>query len=118
MTPFAIGAFFDIRDLEKIKPELIILYFEPELARTSTYEADLGTYHGVASHMRPFIEVREFLDFQREMSAMFDDSLKEVPLMIEIVGIERQKNQVVVKGLLPFLDELDLEGEDPNIIKM
>ena len=112
MTQYIIGDFKDMRTLEKVTSELIILYFEPELARNSTYEKDLASHQGIPSHMCPFIEISEFLDFQREMSPMFDDSLASVPLMIEITGIEDYEGRTVIKGLLPFLDEIDFEEEE------
>jgi len=112
MTQYTIGDFKDIRTLEKSTPEVVILYFEPELARNSTYKKDLATHQGIPAHMCPFIEISDFFDFQREMSPIFDDSLAVVPLMIEIVGIEEHEGRTIVKGLLPFLDEIDFEEED------
>jgi len=109
MTQYAAGNFRDIRTLEKSTSEVVILYFEPDLARNSTYKEDLAAHQGIPTHMRPFIEISEFFDFQREMSPMFDDSLASVPLMIEIIGIEEYEGQTIVKGLLPFLDEMDFE---------
>ena len=112
MTQYTVGDFRDIRTLEKSTPELVILYFEPELARNSTYKDDLAAFQGIPAHMCPFIEISEFLGFQREMSPVFDDSLASVPLMIEIVGTEEHKGRTIVKGLLPFLDEMDFEEEE------
>jgi hypothetical protein len=112
MTHYIVGDFSDIRTLEKSTSELVILYFEPELARNSTYKKDLIAHRGIPAHMCPFIEISEFLDFQREMSPVFDDSLAAVPLMIEIVGIEEDEGRTIVKGLLPFLDEIDFEEEE------
>ena len=107
MTQFTAGDFKDIRTLEKNTPEIIILYFEEELARNSTYKKDLSAFQDIPAHMCPFIEINEFLAFQREMSPVFDDSLAAVPLMIEIIGIEEHEGNIIVKGLLPFLDEMD-----------
>jgi hypothetical protein len=107
-----VGDFCDIRTLEHVTPERVILYFEPELAQNSTYAKDLATHADIPVHMCPFIEISEFLSFQREMSPMFDDSLAVVPLMIEIVGIEEHEGVSYIKGLLPFLDEVDFEGEE------
>ena len=111
MTLFAIGDFKDIRTLEHVTPERVILYFEPDLARNSTYAKDLAEFLDVPEHMRPFIDIAEFFDFQREMSPVFDESLAIVPLMVEIVGVETYEGNFVIKGLLPFLDELEFEEE-------
>ena len=112
MTQYTVGDFVDIRALEKLTPELVILYFEPVLARDSTYREDLACCEGIPPHMCPFIEISEFFDFQREMSPMFDESLASVPLMVEICGIEEHEGRTVIKGLLPFLDEMDFEEEE------
>ena len=112
MRRYAVGDFCDIRTLERVTPERVILYFEPDLARNSTYAQDLASHVGIPAHMCPFIEISEFFGFQREMSPMFDDSLTAVPLMVEIVGIEEHEGVSHIKGLLPFLDEVDFEGEE------
>lgn len=106
------GKKVDIRILEAIarKGDIkIILYFEEGLARSSTYQQDLSTYAKDPEHERPFIEIISFLTFQREMSPIFDDALTSVPLMITILSAnEEQNGLLVVKGILPFLDEMDL----------
>lgn len=108
LTP---GKKVDIRVLEAIarKGDLwIILYFEEDLARSSTYLQDLTSYAANPEHERPFIEIVSFLTFQREMSPVFDDALSTVPLMITIVSVDEDLDgKPVVKGILPFLDEMD-----------
>ena len=106
------GKKVDIRVLEAIarKDEVkIILYFEEDLARTSTYANDLITYADAPEHERPFIECVSFLKFQRDMSPSFNDALAMVPLLITIISVdEKQNGKPVIKGILPFLDEMDL----------
>ena len=42
------------------------------------------------------------------MSPVFDDALSTVPLMITIVSVDEDLDgKPVVKGILPFLDEMD-----------
>lgn len=117
MTPTAPDVFepgkkVDIRVLEAIAlngAQLIILYFEEDLARTSTYTQDLLTYRESPEHERPFVELLSFLKFQREMSPYFNDALTTVPLIITIVSNSEDHEGIpVIKGILPFLDEMDL----------
>jgi hypothetical protein len=107
-----IGKKVDIRVLEAIvrKGDVsIILYFEENLAKTSTYGEDLKEYGVFPEHERPFIEMVSFLNFQREMSPCFDDALSTVPLIITICSNSEEYNgKSVVKGILPFLDEMEV----------
>ncbi|HWQ66828.1 MAG TPA: hypothetical protein VN372_08160 [Methanospirillum sp.] len=109
---FEPGKKMDIRVLEAIARAgdiSIILYFEEDLARNSTYAKDILDHPRSPEHERPFIEILAFLDFQREMSPYFNDALTTVPLMVTLVSAEEQyEGRTIVKGILPFLDELDL----------
>lgn len=106
------GKTIDVRVLEAIAMQeevRIILYFEDDLARTSTYEKDLVAYAQYPEHECPFIEIRSFLKFQREMSPYFNEALTTVPLIITIAShTERYNGKPVIKGVLPFLDEMDV----------
>lgn len=106
------GRKVDIRVLEAIAlqgTQKIILYFEEDLVRSSWYEQDLKTYGGIPEHERPFIEIGAFLRFQREMSPYFDAALTTVPLQVSIISTsDSHEGKSVIKGLLPFLDEIDL----------
>jgi hypothetical protein len=109
---FEPGRKIDIRVLEAIAMQdevQIILYFEDELARSSRYEHDVQTYMRDPEHERPFIEIKSFLKFQREMSPYFNEALITVPLMVTIVSTTESYNgSPIIKGVLPFLDELDV----------
>jgi len=102
----------DIRVLEAIARTgdvRIILYFEEDLARTSTYQQDMITYGASSEDERPFIEIIAFMSFQRRMSPCFDDALTTVPLIVTIVSVDEVDGGLpVIKGILPFLDEMDL----------
>lgn len=106
------GREVDIRVLEAVSlqgTKKIILYFEEDLAHSSRYEQDLQTYQNDPEHERPFIEIGSFLRFQREMSPYFDAALTTVPLLVIIVSTtEYHDGMQVIKGVLPFLDEMDL----------
>jgi hypothetical protein len=104
------GIVVDIRDLELMEEQgdaVIILYFEEELARNSTYEKDMTDYAAFPEHERPFIPVSAFLSFQREMNPVFDEALASVPLEVTIVSCGRYKDHSLITALLPFLDEVD-----------
>lgn len=106
------GKKIDVRVLEAIAMQdevRIILYFEEDLARTSTYEQDLVAFEQYPEHECPFIEIRSFLKFQREMSPYFNEALTTVPLIITIISnTERYGGKPIIKGVLPFLDEMDV----------
>ncbi|PKL59172.1 MAG: hypothetical protein CVV33_09210 [Methanomicrobiales archaeon HGW-Methanomicrobiales-4] len=106
------GKKVDVRVLEAIALQgevLVILYFEEDLSRTSTYTEDLLSYGADPEHERPFIELLSFLKFQREMSPYFNDALTTVPLIITIISSSEQHDgRSLIKGVLPFLDEMDL----------
>lgn len=107
-----VGKKVDIRVLEAIARKgdvLIILYFEEDLAKTSSYGEDLKEYGQFPDDERPFIELVSFMSFQRKMSPCFDDALTTVPLNITIHSNSEEYNgKSVIKGILPFLDEMDV----------
>ena len=104
------GMVVDIRALEQIAVrELceIIVYFEEDLARNSSYERDLEEYSQFREDERPFIGIGSFLQFQRDMNPLFDEALKQIPLGVTIIRIDPMQEGVRIIGLLPFLDEMD-----------
>ena len=109
---FEPGKKIDIRVLEAVAlrgEDVIILYFEEDLAKSSTYTEDLLSYETFPEHERPFIEILSFLKFQREMSPYFNEALTTVPLIITIISTsENNEGRSVIKGILPFLDEMDI----------
>lgn len=110
-SDLAPGIEVDIRDLEKINRDgslEIILYFEEDLARNSTYAQDLITYQRYPEHERPFISLEGFLGFQREMNPMFDDALRSIPIHVSIINITEREKGLQIIGLLPFVDEMNL----------
>jgi hypothetical protein len=101
----------DIRALESISQKGdcdIVVYFEEDLAKNSTYEEDLKKYSSFKEHERPFILLGSFLSFQREMNPLFDEALDAVPFGITIISKQDKGGKTLVKGLLPYLDEMDL----------
>ena len=112
----------DIRLLEEISRTYhvpIYLFFEEDLARTRTLESVQEEYGTVPEYERPFIILESFLKFTRENDPSFEQTMREFPLTVEIVSIgETAKNgsersRPYVTGLMPFLDELDVDGDLP-----
>ncbi|WP_321506222.1 hypothetical protein [uncultured Methanoregula sp.] len=100
----------------------IMLFFEEDLARTRTLESVMEEYRSVSEYERPFIAVGSFLAFTRENDPSFEQTIQEFPLMIEIVSYGERpsgpgnESVLFVTGLMPFLDELDVDAPvpDPN----
>jgi len=111
------GARIDIRDLDALSKRhnfQAYLYFEEDLARDSTLGKDLEEYRHVPELERPFVNLDEFLRFATGSDPLFYSYLDELPLVIEILAygeFQTEDGEVVsyVKGLMPFLDELDMD---------
>ncbi len=117
------GEKLDVLVLKKIRDQYgveVVLYFEKDLAENSTYEKDLADFDGYEDDMRPFIEVEKFLNFGMENDPTFKARLTEFPLMIKIVStgtIDSGGHKTrYVKGLMPFLDEFDVDESPGPVI--
>lgn len=117
------GTRIDIRRLDEISRRygvLIYLFFEEGLGRNRSLESVIQEYSSVPVFERPFISVPDFLYFTRENDPSFEQTLREFPLMVEIIasGITLTGNDgsevPVVTGLMPFLDELDVDAPLPE----
>jgi hypothetical protein len=97
----------------------ILLFFEADLARTRTLESVLEEYKSVSEYERPYISVGSFLAFTRENDPSFEQTMQEFPLMVEIVSFGEHSSGpdnhpvLYVTGLMPFLDELDVDAPLP-----
>ena len=110
------GELVDFRDLKALQERYfcaVALYFEEQIARESTYEQDIGLYLHIPEFERPFVSIPSFIRFVSEFDPDFYRKLNEFPLMVEIVGIEHyqskkeEKPVPLIKGLMPFHDEMD-----------
>ncbi|MHB8164574.1 MAG: hypothetical protein ACYDDV_09595 [Methanoregula sp.] len=122
----ALGIFedrtLDVRFLDEIARTYgvtVTLFFEEDLARTRTLESVQQEFAHVPEFERPYIAVGSFLKFTRENDPSFEQTMREFPLMIEIVTVgetcsKEGKTVPYVAGLMPFLDEMDVEGPPPN----
>jgi hypothetical protein len=110
----------DIRMLDEISRTYgieVFLFFEKDLARTRKLESVLEEYEIFPEYGRPYIRIGSFLRFTRENDPSFEQTLREFPLMVEIVTIgetpQHGQEKVIhyITGLMPFLDELDVDGD-------
>lgn len=113
-----VGMDIDIQKLSEIAEAIggeAVVYFEKDLAETSTYETDLKDFAGEDEFNRPFVEARSFIAFGTENDPTFPARLQEFPLMITVIEVaERQTDSRVIpyiKGLMPFVDEFDVNAE-------
>jgi len=114
------GSMLDIRLLDEISRKYdveVYLFFEEDLARTRTLESVLEEFDPVPEFGRPYVTVGSFLRFTRENDPSFERTMREFPLVIEIVNTgEMQSKQYgttvrFIAGLMPFLDEMDVDTD-------
>lgn len=113
----------DIRRLEEISRRygvVVYLFFEEDLARNRPLDAVLSEFSSVPVFERPYISVPDFLRFTKENDPSFEQTLQEFPLMVEIVSAGTTlagtdgDDVTVVTGLMPFLDEMDVDAPPPE----
>ena len=116
------GRTLDVRFLDEIARTYgvtVILFFEEDLARTRTFESVQQEFSHAGEFERPFIAVGRFLKFTRENDPSFEQTMRELPLMIEIVMVGETRTKEggtvpYIAGLMPFLDELDVDAPSPQ----
>ena len=110
----------DIRMLDEISHTygiVVFLFFEEDLARTRTLESVLEEFDIFPEYGRPYITSESFLRFTRENDPSFEQTMRELPLMVGIVTIgetqEPKSGKTIryITGLMPFLDELDVDSD-------
>jgi len=120
------GSILDVRRLGALANTYaieVVLFFEEELVRTRTLDSVREEYGHISEFERPYIEVYRFLAFTRENDPSFEATMDAFPLRIEIVTVGEHlpagsdgKPVLFVTGLMPFLDELDVDAPPPEII--
>ena len=116
------GRTLDVRFLDEIARTYgvtVILFFEEDLARTRTLASVQQEFSHAGEFERPYIAVSSFLAFTRENDPSFEQTMREFPLMVEIVTVgetclKNGKTVPYVAGLMPFLDEMDVDGNPPH----
>jgi hypothetical protein len=110
----------DIRMLDEISRTYgieVFLFFVEDLARTRTLDSVLEEFDIFPEYGRPYITIGNFLRFTRENDPSFEKTMRELPLMIEIVTIGEMQSPTCgttiryLSGLMPFLDELDVDAD-------
>jgi hypothetical protein len=118
-----IGAQIDVRTLGALSHTYairIVLFFEEDLARNRTFDSVAEEFGAFPEFERPYIEVNRFLAFTRENDPSFEATMDAFPLKIEIVTAGESpsgsdgKSALFVTGLMPFLDELDVDAPPPE----
>jgi hypothetical protein len=113
----------DIRRLDEISRKYgvtVYLFFEEDLARNRSLTTVLEEFDTVPVFERPFISVPDFIRFTRENDPSFEQTLNEFPLMVEIVSSGTDlvgtdgTGTAVITGLMPFLDEMDVDAPLPE----
>ncbi|NYT06419.1 MAG: hypothetical protein GKC04_08685 [Methanomicrobiales archaeon] len=115
------GTAIDIRDLIKTAKRHnidVFLYWEEGLAREEHLERDLERYADIPEENRPFIHIDAFTRFFSETYAAFpmspDELFASIPLMITLISCGTRsagrKQVPYVTGLMPFLDEMDVDS--------
>jgi len=114
------GRMIDIRNLDEIGRDygiVVYLFFEKDLATSKSLAEVQEEFRGVPEFERPFIRVDRFLEFTKENDPSFARTIEEFPLMVEIVSVgespdpETGKPGPFATGLMPFLDEFDVDTD-------
>jgi len=110
----------DIRMLDEISRKYhieVFLFFKEDLARTRKLESVLEEFDVFPEYGRPYVRLGSFLWFTRENDPSFEQTMRKFPLMIEIITIgemhspKKGTSVPCITGLMPFLDELDVDSE-------
>jgi len=117
------GRHVDIRMLDEISRKYgieVFLFFEEDLARTRTLESVIEEFDVFPEYGRPYVSIESFLRFTRDNDPSFEQTMREFPLMIQIVNsgtIQSPKDGTrthYITGLMPFLDELNIDEPLPE----
>jgi len=112
------GGMLDIRMLDEIQRRYdveVYLFFEEDLARTRVLESVLEEFDPVPEFGRPYVTIGSFLRFTRENDPSFEQTMRDFPLVIEIVNTGEMQSSghgtivPFITVLMPFLDEMDVD---------
>ena len=118
------GRIIDVRELDEKSRTYgieVFLFFLKDLVHTHTIDQVQEQYKAAPEFERPYVRVERFLTFTQENDPSFEQTLRDFPLMIEIVMIGEMQPASggipvpFVSGLMPFLDELDVDAEPPAV---
>jgi hypothetical protein len=112
------GRHVDIRMLDEISQKYrieVFLFFEEDLVRTRALESVIEEFDVFPEYGRPYVTIGSFLRFTRDNDPSFEQTMREFPLMIQIVNTGTMQSPKdgtrthYITGLMPFLDELDVD---------
>ncbi len=112
------GRMVEIRNLDAIGRDYgidVYLFFEKDLAATRTLDQVEDEFQEVPEFERPYVKANRFLQFTEENDPSFTHTLDTFLLMIEIVGLSERRDPItgcsipVITGMMPFLDEFDVD---------
>jgi hypothetical protein len=118
-----VGMDVDIRMLDEISRNYgidVFLFFEEDLARMRTLESVIEEYDVFPEYGRPYVSIGSFLRFTRDNDPSFEQTMREFPLMIQVVNtgtMQSSKDGTLthyITGLMPFLDELNIDEPLPE----
>jgi hypothetical protein len=114
------GRHVDIRMLDEISQKYrieVFLFFEEDLVRTRALESVIEEFDVFPEYGRPYVTIGSFLRFTRDNDPSFEQTMREFPLMIQIVNTGTMQSPKdgtrthYITGLMPFLDELDVDSD-------
>src|SRR5512139_316702 len=79
----------DIRMLDEISRSYgieVFLFFEEDLARTRTLDSVIEEFDVFPEYGRAYVSIGSFLRFTRDNDPSFEQTMREFPLMIQIVN--------------------------------
>jgi hypothetical protein len=117
------GMDVDLRMLDEISRNYgieVFLFFEEDLARTRTLESVIEEFEVFPEYGRPYVCIGSFLRFTRDNDPSFEQTMREFPLMIQVVNTGTKQSPKdgtrthYITGLMPFLDELNIDEPLPE----
>jgi hypothetical protein len=106
----ASGKMVDIRTLVPFEHDCsfeVYVYFDPDLARTSTLADDLRDFAAVPELARPFMRLSRFLAVMQKRDPAFAARMEDEPLMGEVVELgKREEYFGCVLHMSPFVKVL------------
>lgn len=92
----------------------VYLFFEEQLARTTSLELVIHQYRDLPAFERPYVRVEDFLRFVQENDPAFEQVMQASPIMLEIITVaEIAANPeipalVYITAMMPYVDELGM----------
>lgn len=76
-----------LREIARDHDVEVWIYFDEEVARTSTIEDDLAAFEMVPEPDRPFMELSHFFAFMERIEPGFAAAMETKPIVAEVVAV-------------------------------